>query len=175
MLLAGPRLAPVNQSVMPSFFTRLARRCCRNSSVLLKQLLTKWLWCVTCRADRLNTAGSHWEPQSRALHRPLARVAHAQRDPDHSKDNWPPSEPALEKLSASQQNKNKKVEPEYFAVKSCLLGLCSSPWPIRSFSVNPKQIVKLKHFLCTSVIQSFPGKEQLNSSSCTETCWITVV
>lgn len=165
--LLTPRwLILVNQSIKTHFFTWLVSRCCRNSSVLLKQLLTKWLWCVTCGTGRLNTAGSHWEPQSRPLHRPSARAAHTQRDPDHSKNNWPASDPALEKLSASQQNKNReKAEAEYFALQSllCWLGLCSSPWPIRSSSGYPKQSANVNHFL-RGVL---PGKSDLTA---TEVC-----
>lgn len=75
------------------------RRRCRNSIVLLKQLLNKWPRCATCRTGRRTCARG-----------PRPRSPHARQGPDLSENAWPPSEPALDKLSASEWYKEKTLK-----------------------------------------------------------------
>lgn len=89
------------------FFTCLSR--CWSSSVLLKQLLTKWLRCVTCRTGRLNTetpeTGLHTAYSAQwASHAFTHTRLHAARhNPRHAKTHRPPCDPELEQLSVKKE------------------------------------------------------------------------
>lgn len=89
------------------FFTCLSR--CWSSSVLLKQLLTKWLRCVTCRTGRLNTEtpetglrtaySAQWASHA-FTH---TRLHAARHNPRHAKTHRPPCDPELEQLSVKKE------------------------------------------------------------------------
>lgn len=93
------------------FFTCLSR--CWSSSVLLKQLLTKWLRCVTCLTDyltgRLNTEtpetglrtaySAQWASHA-FTH---TRLHAARHNPRHAKTHRPPCDPELEQLSVKKE------------------------------------------------------------------------
>lgn len=89
------------------FFTCLSR--CWSSSVLLKQLLTKWLRFVTCRTGRLNTEtpetglrtaySAQWASHA-FTH---TRLHAARHNPRHAKTHRPPCDPELEQLSVKKE------------------------------------------------------------------------
>lgn len=97
----------VNQPPASIFFTCLSR--CWSSSVLLKQLLTKWLRCVTCRTGRLNTEtpetglrtaySAQWASHA-FTH---TRLHAARHNPRHAKTHRPPCDPELEQLSVKKE------------------------------------------------------------------------
>lgn len=125
----------LSQSINQSIRRLLWRRCCRNSIVFLKRLLSKWPWCATCGTGRLNTGGSHWETQTDLCTGPWPRSARAP-DPDLSKcltSLWTSTRQIISKLTIQGQN----VKAEHFAFLSSLFAhLWGFSWPIKPFPWN---------------------------------------